>query len=127
MALHGPWYDAIIYCRGCQANDTQCVWVMCLMRGARLERESTKPFLSFVVCWNIQNLRQRLDAPDSPATVNWSVRHLAKKVCVRLSAKSNANKVAGFATFATILTHFINEMRANLLTDYGLQVTRALY
>lgn len=48
VALHGPWYDAIIYCRGCQANDTQRVWVMCLMRGARLEAQSRFFLLSFV-------------------------------------------------------------------------------
>lgn len=34
VALHRLWYDAIIYCGGCQATGTQCIWVMCLMRGA---------------------------------------------------------------------------------------------
>lgn len=58
VALHRLWYDAIIYCGGCQATVTQCIWVMCLMRGACWETESATASLYLVVVKIIGPLAQ---------------------------------------------------------------------
>lgn len=90
VALHRLWYDAIIYCGGCQATVTQCIWVMCLMRGACWETESATASLYLVVVKIIGPLAQLNTRKyrEHPPEIPDKLLSLAGKLMIHLQLQS---------------------------------------